>query len=62
MYSAVLYCTPQQIAIELFFFKIFFQLLLHVDSAALPPDLGGSLDYDHTRWIEMKVFLYNETI
>ena len=29
----------------------YFQLLLHVDPAALPPDLGGSLDYDHLTWL-----------
>merc|ERR1719158_307661 len=35
------------------------QLLLHVDSAALPPDLGGSLDYDHTRWLERCIKITN---
>lgn len=28
------------------------QLLLHVDASALPPMLGGSLDYDHQAWLE----------
>merc|ERR1712038_1082835 len=28
------------------------QLLLHVDPAALPPDLGGNLDHDHPAWLE----------
>jgi len=35
------------------------QLLLHVDPAALPPDLGGSLDYDHTRWLERCIKITN---
>ena len=28
-----------------------FQLLLHVDPCALPPELGGTLDYDHLKWL-----------
>jgi len=28
------------------------QLLLHVDPSALPPDLGGSSEYNHQRWLE----------
>ena len=27
------------------------QLLLHVSAAALPSELGGSLDYDHPSWL-----------
>ena len=42
---------PKKKIFDFMFFcqTTFFQLLLHVDPAALPPDLGGSLDYDHTR-------------
>eukprot|EP00092_Neocalanus_flemingeri_P001562 GFUD01001664.1.p1 GENE.GFUD01001664.1~~GFUD01001664.1.p1 ORF type:complete len:742 (+),score=116.54 GFUD01001664.1:253-2478(+) len=28
------------------------QLLLHVDPTALPPDLGGTSDYNHQKWLE----------
>jgi len=28
------------------------QLLLHVDPTALPPDLGGTSDYNHATWLE----------
>merc|ERR1719242_922217 len=28
------------------------QLLLHVDCSALPPLLGGTLDYDHQAWLQ----------
>merc|ERR1719376_1153780 len=28
------------------------QLLLHVSGSALPPVLGGTLDYDHQKWLE----------
>jgi len=28
------------------------QLLLHVDPSALPPDLGGTADYNHLKWLE----------
>ena len=43
--------APKEKMFDFNFFsqETFFQLLLHVDPAALPPDLGGSLDYDHTR-------------
>ena len=27
------------------------QLLLHVEPGNLPPDLGGSLQYDHQQWL-----------
>ena len=51
MSSAVWYCTQgENVWLQFLFSSNFFQLLLHVDPAALPPDLGGSLDYDHTRY------------
>ena len=30
---------------------VLLQLLLHVSAAALPSELGGSLDYDHPSWL-----------
>ena len=47
--SMVLHPKKKMLDFKFFSQATFFQLLLHVDPAALPPDLGGSLDYDHTR-------------